>query len=880
MMGLKFDGYVITPLVQSMIEDFYVGSIILSSRNLRDAAQISKLTYQLQSIAKSAGHTQPLLIGIDQENGMISPFGDGARGTQFPGAMAMGATQSPSQAYDIAKASAKELKAVGINWNLAPVLDTLDTSGSGKFNELLLKPRSFGNDPQLVGKFGVACIQGLRDGGIPSCAKHFPGTQAIEVWEGSQEQATNYKKLLGRLEDSQLVPFRRAVAHLGLDSVMLAPLAVLSGGEGDSLLISRYVVQEMLRRQIGYRGMVVTNCSFPREITESVNYQSPLTAIQAGSDLVILGEDSQAARRRAQGLLGALKSGLLSVESINGSAERISVLKKYYLSWDDALIENPSTILSSLISENQPLCRKSYEASVTMVRSSEATLSKFKNLGPNDIVLLLTPIVRPIHAIHRAIDPFEPLGRALARRHGRVRHVPYAPVEGITSLHNTFLKMANAVIMVTCNSSQSDPEHGQSQTQSALAVQSICGASTPIIAIAACDPLDLLAEVYAFPTYICTYEYTSLALECAVEIIFGEKPPLGILPIILADSGHELQQKSWKVDLWEQRRDAFASVELWKSALGEKWPMDVSTLSELLDRPGCAKHFIVRQPSSKKLLGLCATFTTPIDEQGSKHVGSLALLVVIPDHRNMGIGLSLHTVAMRELSSKPGITAIQVGSIFPRIFAGIPVDTPSNEVDWFSHRGWKLNSNSDSDKLIRDYVLDLEQWRIPSAPQIEGVKIGSCLPAQYSPVIAFVSQYFPFALYPGWINKYLSLKGTNHIPDVILATSSFIDDSNDGNNVLAVAIVYTPASPTEISRDIPWPRLIGDRVGGIACFCIRPDYVAKEKLAPMLLLSCLLELKQRGMTKCFVDWATGEQRWYRDMGFQGWARYLEVWRQI
>lgn len=179
MMLVNFKGRTVTDDLRSMIETFYVGGFMLSSQNIEDGPQLANLTKELQEIAQNAGYQHPLMIGIEQENGMISRFGDGIRATHFPGAMTLGATRAPNQAFEIGRATAKELAAVGINWNFSPVLDVVtEQNGTGP------SVRSFGDDPQNVGRFGQAFSEGLRAGGIASCAKHFPGTAKAALSTG------------------------------------------------------------------------------------------------------------------------------------------------------------------------------------------------------------------------------------------------------------------------------------------------------------------------------------------------------------------------------------------------------------------------------------------------------------------------------------------------------------------------------------------------------------------------------------------------------------------------------------------------------------------------------------------------------------------------
>lgn len=185
-------------------------------------------------------------------------------------------------------------------------------------------------------------------------------------------------------------------------------------------------------------------------------------------------------------------------------------------------------------------------------------------------------------------------------------------------------------------------------------------------------------------TYICTYEYTKMALETTAAIIFGERYHAGMLPISIPGSPSRRQQRKWSVEVWDKRRDLYSSADLWKDCLGAKWPLDTTTLKNLLDRPGYGKHFVVRNPVSNDLLGLAVTYT--VHGQGAV-LGSLAVLIVRPTHRNLGIGMSLHDVAIRYLTSIENMSSMQLGSIFPRFFPGLPVDLPPSDLAWFAKRG-------------------------------------------------------------------------------------------------------------------------------------------------------------------------------------------------
>src|SRR5437868_6476316 len=151
-----------------LIQQYHIGNIILFSRNVRDAQQVRELTQHLQRSAKEAGQPYPLLIAIDQENGIVQRLGETV--TVFPGNMALGAIGSEQIAYEVALATGRELKALGINMNLAPVVDVNNNPANP-----VIGVRSFGEDPQMVARLSVAMVKGYRAAGVITSLKHFPG---------------------------------------------------------------------------------------------------------------------------------------------------------------------------------------------------------------------------------------------------------------------------------------------------------------------------------------------------------------------------------------------------------------------------------------------------------------------------------------------------------------------------------------------------------------------------------------------------------------------------------------------------------------------------------------------------------------------------------
>lgn len=416
----------------------------------------------------------------------ISRLGDGIRATHFPGSMALGATRSPVQACDIAKATAKELTAVGINWNFAPVLDVIGEQGS-----TAISVRAFGDDPQLVGRYGVAFADGLRAGGVGHCAKHFPGIGSIR--EGRRASVFS-SKTRDELESTELAPFRRAVAS-GLDSVMLSS-SIWPGNAPDDAANAQHaknIIHDVLRRQLGYDGVTICDATdMPMYMHDHNIGAAVVMAIGAGCDMIRIYHNHTIQQQGLEAIYEALGRDTITRSQIYRSTGRIMQLKEHYLSWQRALAAPDPQRLSSLMQEHETITRKATENSITVVRDEKSIIPLSAKVSGHGVILLLTPVVRPIHPRapdEPTIDPFECLGRALARRHPKIVHAPYTN-HGITTTHVNLLKRSAAVIFVTANATSPS---SRSQIDTALSVYRLVH-SKPLVNMAVCDPYDLLDE--------------------------------------------------------------------------------------------------------------------------------------------------------------------------------------------------------------------------------------------------------------------------------------------------------------------------------------------------------------------------------------------------
>ena len=240
-----FDGLVLNDEVKYYIRELRVGGLILFSRNIESPQQVADLCGAAQTYAATHGQP-PLLIGIDQEGGVVArlkpPF------TQFPGNPFL---HSLEDARIFAETTAEELKRIGININMAPVLDVADPEGDG-----VMRQRVFGADPQAVARMGITVIHHLQANGVLAVAKHFPGIGRTVL--DSHQDLPDLDIERRRLMDSDLIPFQAAFSH-PVAGVMLSHIRYLGLDPVWPASLSTIIARDLLRDELGYQGLVLTD---------------------------------------------------------------------------------------------------------------------------------------------------------------------------------------------------------------------------------------------------------------------------------------------------------------------------------------------------------------------------------------------------------------------------------------------------------------------------------------------------------------------------------------------------------------------------------------------------------------------------------------------
>lgn len=283
-----------------------------------DVAVVQSVLADLQ---RDAGGT--LLFAADCEDGVTMRF---PGGTEFPSMMALGRSADVAATYSVARSIAREMRSLGIYWNYAPVAD-VNTNPDNP----IINIRAFGDSPELVADHVYAYIQGMQDGGVVACAKHFPGHGDTAVDSHSELPAINAERR--RLDAVELFPFRSAIRN-GVKSVMVGHIAVPAIDPTNTpASLSWEITGRLLRRELGFEGTIVTDALDMHAITNAYGAgAAALAAYQAGADVLCIPADPGAAYDALNEAFGAKE---IKVSRVKESAGRIGVLKKWTSSYQD-----------------------------------------------------------------------------------------------------------------------------------------------------------------------------------------------------------------------------------------------------------------------------------------------------------------------------------------------------------------------------------------------------------------------------------------------------------------------------------------------------------------------------------------------------------------
>lgn len=486
---LSFEG---TEAPLEQLEVLKPSGFIFFPSNIASTVQVRALTDNLRN---DASHS--LLLGIDQEGGIVSSFRP-PEATLFPGNMALGAAGDPVLARRVGRALGQELAYAGLNLDFAPVSDV-----ASRPENPIVGTRSFGSDPAAVGVLARAFAAGLEDAGVAAVAKHFPGHGATT--QDSHEvlpRVEHSRVVLSRLE---LPPFRTLIAA-GVPALMSAHV-VYPALDARPATLSKPILTKLLRNDLGFRGVVITDAMNMRAITDHYGPgEAAIRSVQAGADLLLLVASPETQREVYRALKEAVASGRLSRTRVREAISRTARLAQQY--------------------RLREALKPDYEAHE---RLAETVASRAATLLWNDGVL-------PLRASQKVlvVAP-EPsgygdaghLGSFLKAERSNVRSVLISDEPTVNERAETVRKAKAADVVVLAS------YHGFGPFPKGLATleASLAALSTPLVVVTLGRPDDLRHFTARPDAYAAVYGYREANLRAGAALLLGMRPPSGQLPV-------------------------------------------------------------------------------------------------------------------------------------------------------------------------------------------------------------------------------------------------------------------------------------------------------------------------------------------------------------
>ena len=317
MFMVGFEGKSVTDDLKKLIRDYYVGGIVLFERNIESPPQIAELTNEIQSLNTKT----PLFIAVDQEGGRVrrlkEPFTDFGAPLQFH------KLDSPKLTFEAAFAMAKELRAVGINFNFAPVVDVHTNPQNSVIGD-----RAFSSDPEVVAKIASGFIRGLQRGGVVACAKHFPGHGDTQTDSHLELPVVNHS--LERLQQTEWLPFERVIKG-GVETVMTAHILNPNLDPELPATLSKKTL-DYLRGPLRFSRVIVTDDLEMKGISDHYSIEeATLKALDAGVDIILICETLEKQILAIEKVLRGVLDIKIPVTRIEESSERITKVRNRYI---------------------------------------------------------------------------------------------------------------------------------------------------------------------------------------------------------------------------------------------------------------------------------------------------------------------------------------------------------------------------------------------------------------------------------------------------------------------------------------------------------------------------------------------------------------------
>jgi beta-N-acetylhexosaminidase len=491
------------------------GVTLFREWNMSSPRQVAELTATLQEANSSP---LPLLIAADQEGGQLLGL---AGSTPFAGNMALGAANDAALTKKVAAAMGRELAAVGVNVNYAPVADVATQADNPS-----LGVRSFGEDPDLVATLTSAMVQGFDEAGVLATLKHFPGSGEASVDPHYQLPSLDLE--LGRLEAVELPPFRSGI-DAGARMLMVAHQLVpaLTGNQDIPICSSAHGIDGFVRGNLGFDGVIMTDAldmgaleQGPAQVVEVI------AMMRSGIDLLLCMPDLDLQDRARVAMDMGHSRGLIPDQTLRASSARIEKLRGSV---------KPADLHPEMVGSDDQgrLAAELAARSVTLVRNDAGILPLSSVPAPS--ILCLEP--EPVIVTPADTSTFYPphLAEAIRARGGEVTGIvfPHQPDQNDIASAVDVAMRHDVVVMGTVNAPPAQ----------ARMVDAMLDTGKPVVTVALRTPYDLAAYPRA-STHLCTYSGHLPSLQALAVALFGDIPLVGRLPAAipaLYPSGHGLQ---------------------------------------------------------------------------------------------------------------------------------------------------------------------------------------------------------------------------------------------------------------------------------------------------------------------------------------------------
>ncbi|WP_281154932.1 glycoside hydrolase family 3 protein [Streptomyces sp. HYC2] len=494
-----------------LIAKYRVGGIIYFAwaNNTQNPHQIADLSNGIQQAALGQPRGLPLLVATDQEHGIVCRVGKPA--TLFPGAMAMGAGGSPADAHTLGRVSGAELRALGINQDYSPDADVNVNPANP-----VIGVRSFGADPDAVAGLVAAEVKGYQSSRVAATAKHFPGhgDTATDSHYGFPV-ITHSRELWEKLD---AMPFRAAI-KAGIDSIMTAHIQFPAlDDSGDPATLSRPVLTGILRGELGYDGVVVTDSLGMDGVrTKYGDDRVPVLALKAGVDQLLNPPSLDVAWNA---VLNAVRAGELTEARLDESILRVLRLKAKLGLLDDPYVSQANVDRVVGIGTHLAAADRVAERTTTLLANEGRLLP----LSRRSHKKLLVVGADPASPSGTTGPPTGVLAAALSELgfQATALSTGTAPSAATVDKAVAAAQDADAVVVGTYNVTA-----GSSQK---TLVERLVATGRPVIAVAIRNPYDV-AQLPTVPAHLAAYSWTDVELRAAARVIAGQVRPRGRLPV-------------------------------------------------------------------------------------------------------------------------------------------------------------------------------------------------------------------------------------------------------------------------------------------------------------------------------------------------------------